>query len=198
MKIKGMPCIYYYVMPESNIDTSQVQGNASPEVKSALLNYLVQPRHVSRSTGKPFRGFKAEFVSRLQLSEASVLSKAEEPGKLEGRTVLEAIVDEDMFNEVGTMHGGCLAMIIDICSPMPIYVLRASKGVYSAFGVQQSLNVVFHSPAVPGDKLRIVCTTLTLGSRARSGRCEVWNVTRSRLVASAVYTNMVPSELSKL
>ncbi|KAG1873619.1 hypothetical protein DFJ58DRAFT_881649 [Suillus subalutaceus] len=83
-----------WMQPEKNINTSQVQGNASPEVKLALLNYLVQPRHVSRSTGKPFRGFKAEFVSRLQLAEASVLSKAEEPDRLEGRTVLEAIVDE--------------------------------------------------------------------------------------------------------
>ncbi|KAG2138093.1 uncharacterized protein EDB93DRAFT_729978 [Suillus bovinus] len=184
--------------PADNIDTSQVKGNASPEVKLALLNSLAQPGNVSHSTGKPFRGFKAEFVSRMQLAEASVLSKAEEPNKLEGRTVFDVIVDEDMFNEVGTMHGGCLAMIIEICSPMPIYVLGASTGAYSTFGVQQALNIVFHSPAVPGDKLRIVCTTFTLGSRARSGRCEVWNVTRHRLVASAVYTNMVPTESSKL
>jgi acyl-coenzyme A thioesterase 13 len=112
-----------------------------------------------------------------------------------------------MLNEVGTMHGGCLAMIIEMyvssihgclelkwmrsCSPMPIYILRASTGnTFGVFGVQQSLNIVFHSPGVPygqmahqlffllnhcvrGDKLRIVSTTLTLGSRARSGRCEV-------------------------
>ncbi|KAG1868106.1 HotDog domain-containing protein [Suillus tomentosus] len=184
--------------PENNIDTSQMKGNISPEVKLALLNSLAQPGHISHSTGKPFRGFKAEIVSRMQLTEASVLSKAEEPDKLEGRTVFEVIVDEDMFNEVGTMHGGCLAMIIEICSSMPIYILGASTGACGTFGVQQSLNIVFHSPAVLGDKLRIVCTTLTLGSRARSGRCEVWNVTRHRLVASAVYINMVPSESSKL
>ncbi|KAG2047664.1 hypothetical protein BDR06DRAFT_963700 [Suillus hirtellus] len=178
-----------------------MKGNVSPEVKLALLNSLAQPGHISHSTGKPFRGFKAEFVSRMQLTEASVLSKAEEPDKLEGRTVFEVIVDEgalDMFNEVGTMHGGCLAMLIEICSSMPIYILGASTGACGTFGVQQSLNIVFHSPAVLSDKLRIVCTTLTLGSRARSGRCEVWNVTRHRLVASAVYINMVPSESSKL
>ncbi|KAG1801927.1 uncharacterized protein BJ212DRAFT_1253303, partial [Suillus subaureus] len=149
-----------------------------------------------------FRGFKAKFMSQLQLAEASVLPKAEEPDKLEGRTVLQVIVDEDMFNEVGTMHGGCLAMIIDmhvssthacLCSPMPIYVLRASTGIYGIFGVQQSLNIVFHPPAVLGNQLRVMSTTLTLGSWARSGHCEVWNVMRSRLVASAVYTNMVPS-----
>jgi acyl-coenzyme A thioesterase 13 len=156
-------------------------------------------RDVLRPTGKPFRGFAAEFVSRMALAEASVLSKAEEPDKLEGRTVFEVIADEDMTNElVGTTHGGCLAMMIEICSPTPIYVLRASTGAHGVYGVQQSLNIVFHSPVVPGDKLHIVSTTLALGSRARSGRCEVWNVTRHRLVASAVYINMVPSESSKL
>jgi hypothetical protein len=71
-----------------------------------------------------------------------------------------------MLNEVGTMHGGCLAMMIDMhvfstrvclelkwmrsCSPMPIYILRASTGsAYGVFGVQQSLNIMFHSPGVP-------------------------------------------------
>jgi len=66
-----------------------------------------------------------------------------------------------------------------------------------------------------GDKLRIVSTTLTLGSRALSARCEVrfllalwlhqliylaskiWNVTRHRLMASAVHIKMDSSE-SKL
>jgi hypothetical protein len=56
-----------------------VKGNASPEIKLALLNFLAQMSRVSRSAGKPFRGFKAEPVSRLQLAEVFVLSKAEEP-----------------------------------------------------------------------------------------------------------------------
>ncbi|KAG2343721.1 hypothetical protein BDR05DRAFT_962840 [Suillus weaverae] len=186
--------------PGSDIDTSQVEGNASPEVKQTLLSALQHMRlsRVSRSTGKPFRGFETEFASRLQLTEVSILSKTEESEKFEGHVVVQVIVDEEMLNEVGTMHGGCLAMIIEICSGTPIYVLRASTGAFGVFGVQQSLNIMFHSPAMPGDKLRIVSTTLALGSRARSGRCEVWNVTRHRLVASAAYINMVPSEPSKL
>jgi acyl-coenzyme A thioesterase 13 len=80
--------------PENNIDTSQVKGNTSPKIKLAMLDSLVQPSHVLRTTDKPFRGFKAEFVSRMQLTEASILSKAEEPDKLEGRVVFEVIVDE--------------------------------------------------------------------------------------------------------
>ncbi|KAK6971335.1 hypothetical protein R3P38DRAFT_3242698 [Favolaschia claudopus] len=41
------------------------------------------------------------------------------------------------------------------------------------FTVSQSLNVVFHAPAALGETLRIVNTTLTVGSRAMSARTEV-------------------------
>ncbi|KAG1752402.1 uncharacterized protein EDB91DRAFT_1195235, partial [Suillus paluster] len=117
-----------------------------------------------------------------------------------------------MLNFAGTLHGGCLAMMIDMhvssthfwlgliricsCSTLSIYVLGASTSGRGVFGVSQSLNIVYHSPALAGDKLHIVNITLTFGSRALSTRCEVWNVTRHRLVASAVRINMVPSELN--
>ncbi|KAG1726814.1 uncharacterized protein EDB91DRAFT_1035119, partial [Suillus paluster] len=83
--------------PQSDsIDTSQVEGNASSAVKHALLSSLqsMKTSHVSRPIGKPFRGFESEFTSRLQLTEVSVLPKAEEPKKLEGRAIFEATVDE--------------------------------------------------------------------------------------------------------
>ncbi|KAG0697291.1 hypothetical protein DFH29DRAFT_1003836 [Suillus ampliporus] len=175
--------------PENDIDTFQVEGNAPPQVKHSVLDSLkrMDTSHVPRPTSKLFRGFEAEFASRLQLAEVSVLSKAEEPGKLEGRVVVETIVDEDMLNGGGSLHGGSNEWMHS-CSTMPIHVLG---GVY---GVSQSLNVVYHSPALLGDKLRIVSTTLTLGSRALSSRCEIWNVTRHRLVASAVHIKMIASE----
>lgn len=182
----------------SDIDTSQVEGNASSEVKHRLLLALqtMQQSHVSRSTGsgKPFRRLETEIATRLQLTEASILSKTEEPEKFEGHVVHQVIVDEEMLNGAKNMHGGVSAMIIDICSTMPIYVLGASTSGHGVFGVSQSLNVVYHSPALSGDKLRVVSTTLAVGNRALSSRCEIWNVTRHRLVASAVHIKMVPSE----
>ncbi|KAG2073637.1 hypothetical protein BDR04DRAFT_1094594 [Suillus decipiens] len=182
--------------PGSDIDASQVEGNASPDIKHSLLAALqyMQLSHVSQSTSKSLGSFEAEFASRLQLTEVSILSKTEEPEKLEGRVVLQATVDEGMLNGAENMHGGCTATMIDICSTMPIFVLTASTTGHGVFGVSQSLNIVYHSPALLGDKLRIVNTTLAVGSRALSSRCEVWNVTRHRLVASAVHIKMVPSE----
>ncbi|KAG1768730.1 HotDog domain-containing protein [Suillus occidentalis] len=184
-------------MPGSDLDTSQVEGNASPEVKLTLLSALhfMRLSHLSRSiSDKSFRGFESEFASRLRLTEISILSKTEEPEKLEGRVVAQVTVDKEMLNGAENIHGGCSAMMIDICSSMPIYVLGASTSGHGVFGVSQSLNIVYHSPALLGDKLRIVSTTLAVGSRALSSRCEIWNATRHRLVASAVHIKMVPSE----
>ncbi|KAG2073638.1 hypothetical protein BDR04DRAFT_1094596 [Suillus decipiens] len=184
----------------SDIDASQVEGNASPDIKHSLLAALqyMQLSHVSQSTSKSLGSFEAEFASRLQLTEVSILSKAEEPEKLEGRVVLQAIVDEEMLNDAEHVHGGCTATMIDMhicsCSTMPIFVLTASTTGHGVFGVSQSLNIVYHSPALLGDKLRIVSTTLTVGSRILSSRSEIWNVTRHRLVASGVHIKMVPSE----
>ncbi|KAG2060291.1 hypothetical protein BDR06DRAFT_872787 [Suillus hirtellus] len=181
--------------PGNDIDTSQVDGNASPKIKHRMLLALQSMRC---STGKPSSSFENMIASRLQVTEASTLPKIEEPEKFEGRVVVQVIVDEELLNVNHSVHGGCTAMIIDMhmrsCSTMPIYVLGASTSGHGEFGVSQSLNIVYHSPALLGDKLRVVSTTLALGSRALSSRCEVWNVTRHRLVASAVHIKMVPSK----
>ncbi|KAJ8596744.1 hypothetical protein M405DRAFT_103141 [Rhizopogon salebrosus TDB-379] len=184
--------------PTSDTDVSKVEGNISPEIKRAVLDSVqyLGTKQVSPSTGKQLRVFETELVSRLHLTEVSVLPKAEEPEKLEARVVFEVIADEYMANSNGHLHGGCTAMLIDNCSSIPIYVLGlATSAIYTdGGGVSQSLNIVYHSPASMGDKLRIVSTTLTVGNRALSSRCEVWSTTRHRLVASAVHIKMAPSE----
>ncbi|OAX43379.1 hypothetical protein K503DRAFT_169133 [Rhizopogon vinicolor AM-OR11-026] len=181
-------------------DISQVEGNTSPEIKRAMLarvQYLATG-HVTQSTGEQFGTFESKIASRLRLIEVSILPKAEEPEKLEGRVVFEVIVDEEMANYIGPLHGGVAAILIDDCSSMPFYLIGlATSGhvtTYVYVLVSQSLNIVYHSPALLGDKLRVVSTTLTVGNRMLSSRCEVWNTTRHKLVASAVHVKMNPSE----
>jgi acyl-coenzyme A thioesterase 13 len=80
----------------SDTDVSKVEGNVSPEIKRAVLDSVqyLGTKQVSPSTGKQLRVFETELVSRLHLTEVSVLPKAEEPGKLEARVVFEVIADE--------------------------------------------------------------------------------------------------------
>lgn len=91
---------------ESDIDISQVEGNASPEIKRILLGSIqsLMTRHVSRSTGELFRNLETELAvaSRLRLTEISVLPKAEEPEKFEGRVVFEVIADKCAVTKVSS------------------------------------------------------------------------------------------------
>ncbi|KAJ8594000.1 hypothetical protein M405DRAFT_809819 [Rhizopogon salebrosus TDB-379] len=182
--------------PESDTDTSQVEGNASPEIKRAMQERMqfLRTKQFSQLTGEEVRVVETAFSTRLRLVEVSILPKAEEPEKLEGRVVFEVTADEYMVNQMEQLHGGCTAWLIDDCSTMPVYVLGLATipGYTGKGGLSQALNVVYHSPALLGDKLRIVSTTLAAGSRTFSSRCEIWNTTRHRLVASAVHLKMEP------
>jgi len=113
---------------------------------------------------------------------------------MEGRVVLELIVDEDMLNILGSMHGGCSAYLVDICTTMAISAFRhSSMDGNRGLNVSQTLNIIYHSPAALDDKLRIVNTTMTVGGRAMSARCEIWNETHHRLVVTGSHLMMRPS-----
>ncbi|KAJ3528854.1 hypothetical protein NMY22_g9241 [Coprinellus aureogranulatus] len=180
-------------MPPSNeIDASKISGNASIETKEALADI---PRFYGIYTGSAHKGpiFAEDVHKRMRVTEISIIKKAEEPSKLEGRVVQELIVEEDMLNGGGSVHGGCSAFLVDICSTMALIALEFEISRTMSRTVSQSLNVVYHSPAGLGDKLRIVNQTLTAGARAQSVRTEIWNATHHRLVASGTHVKMAPS-----
>ncbi|KAJ7777597.1 HotDog domain-containing protein [Mycena maculata] len=166
-----------------------VTGNADEKVKEMLSDPttvfgLRGPNH------KPT--FGNSILERIIVTHASVDSKAEEPLKKEGRVICELIVTEDMLNGGGNVHGGCSALLIDVCSTLALLAYQERKKPDSV-NVSQSLNIVYHSPATIGEKLRIVNTTMTVGARAMSARTEIWNATQHRLVASGVHIKMQPS-----
>ncbi|KAF9226814.1 hypothetical protein BS17DRAFT_776168 [Gyrodon lividus] len=173
------------------VDIAAIGGNASQELKQSVVDLVTAAAKSNRAKG--LRGFEPGIASRVEWTEISVSQKAEEPEKLEGRVVFEITVEDDMLNGGGTLHGACSALLIDNCSTMPIALLSIATTGKADLGVSQSLNILLHAPAVTGDRLRIVSTTMTLGNRTMSARCEIWNVTHHRLVASGVHTKMCAS-----
>ncbi|KAI5893166.1 uncharacterized protein SCHCODRAFT_02621034 [Schizophyllum commune H4-8] len=167
---------------------SEIAGNASDDVKAAFRDLSMW---FSRD-GKP-RGFAASVGARISVDEVSILKKAEEPTREEARLVCSLEVTEDMLNGAGSMHGGCSAYLIDFCSSLALSAHSAHAYGSPVFMVSQALNVVYHSPAVLGDRIRIVNTSIALGARASSARTEIWNDTHHRLVASGVHIKMQPS-----
>ncbi|KAF8839812.1 hypothetical protein BDN67DRAFT_708254 [Paxillus ammoniavirescens] len=174
------------------IDAAAIGGNASKQLKQSLLDIVTAMAKGIKARG--FRGFEPDIVSRLEWTEVSVLKNPEEPTKLEGRVVLEITVEDDMLNEHDTLHGAFSALLIGRCSVIPIALLGLATTGKPNLGVSQSLNMQFHAPAMIGDRLRIVNTTISLGNRVQSSRGEIWNITHHRLVASGIHTKMSASE----
>ncbi|KAF9463089.1 hypothetical protein BDZ94DRAFT_1260034 [Collybia nuda] len=172
-------------------DITQIAGNASDDIKRLLGKPCAY--FTNLPPGPHGLIFGQSIVERLVVTEISVHRKAEEPKKLEGRLVCELVVDEDMVNGLGNIHGGCSAFLIDVCSSLALTALSMANTGDTYSSVSQSLNVVYHSPAALGDRIRLVNTTMTLGARAHSARTEIWNVTHHRLVSSGVHIKMQPS-----
>ncbi|KAK7063506.1 4HBT domain-containing protein [Favolaschia claudopus] len=162
-----------------------IPGNLDPTMQEALSD-------IAKATGmtrfeKP--AFGESIARQLVVTHASIDNKEVEPMKQEARVVCEIAVTEDMLNGGGSIHGGCSAFLIDVCSTLCLFVFNREMNF-----VSQSMNIVYHSPAALGERLRIVNTTMTVGARAISARTEIWNQSKHRLVASGVHIKMRPSE----
>ncbi|KAI0034591.1 HotDog domain-containing protein, partial [Vararia minispora EC-137] len=96
-------------------------------------------------------------------------------------------VKTDMLNGGGNMQGGCTAFLIDVCSSLGLAAAGRPETV------SQAINISYHAPAPLGCKIRIINTSMAIGARISSIRCEIWDVTHKRLVATGIHMKMRPS-----
>ncbi|TFK21009.1 hypothetical protein FA15DRAFT_99222 [Coprinopsis marcescibilis] len=171
-------------------DTSSIAGNAPDYVKQLIYN-----TYIGYGVGdEDCFGYK---VGRsVKFVEVSVRRKHDRHSRLEATTIAELEVTKHMLNGAGMLHGGCLAYIVDNCCSTPLVVLGLVQKI-NGVGVTQSMNVLFHSPAPPGTVLKIVSTSVSLGGRVMSSRCEVIDKESGRIIASAFLNKMQPG-LAKL
>ncbi|KXN88989.1 Acyl-coenzyme A thioesterase 13 [Leucoagaricus sp. SymC.cos] len=178
-------------IPPPTTSPDKIKGNASAATREILSN------PAALFAGKPgsrtVPTYEDEMMRRAVVTEARIANKREDERKKEAIVVVELEITEPMTNGVGNIHGGCIACLVDVMTTLAL--VTYSLDVDSAFfvGVSQSMNVTYHSPATAGDKLRIVNYTVTGGSRAKTARCEIWNATHHRLVASGLHIKMNPS-----
>ncbi|KAH9942588.1 hypothetical protein B0H21DRAFT_824142 [Amylocystis lapponica] len=166
-----------------------VQGNVSPEVKQKLVQVMT---HFTKGHEFGYPVFKRTKVKEMSLFER------EEDSKLQARMVFEITEQPtDMVNGGNTLHGGCSAYLIDVCTSALFTLLGIAQNNV-AYHVSQSLNTVFHAGASPGSKLEIVNTTTSMGGRVMTARSEIWDVTNHRLVASGTHIKMYPTTMPKL
>jgi len=129
--------------------------------------------------------FASSVGARLEFTEVSVAPKREDDQVMEARVVAEIDVVPGMLNMVNTAHGGCIAYLIDLCTSVSPIALDIYYGKDPGpMTVSQSLAIQFLGPSKPGDRLRLVSTTVVAGGRVCTLYCEVWAKNRRRLVAT--------------
>ncbi|KAI0340836.1 Thioesterase/thiol ester dehydrase-isomerase [Trametopsis cervina] len=166
------------------------KSNVSAEVKAALA------RWTTKMSGVEY--FGDAVFQKLETTEIEILESSDAPGKRQGRLVVEVDVTDDMCNPISTLHGGCIAALVDQCTSFVIALLSQYMSPGNDIHVSLMLNTTFHSPAPAGTRLRIVSTTVASGRRTQTARIEIYDKTRGRLVATGVHIKMSPSPGAKL
>lgn len=158
------------------------EGDLPEEIRQKLvsaLTFLTRPDD-----------FLDNIMMQLKAKELRVYDR-EEDGKKHARIVFELVVQKGMTNPLNSIHGGCAAYLVDVCSSVALSLLSiATNGPVEL--VSQSLNMVYHAGAPVGSKLEIVNVTTSSGSRVVSARTEIWDATHRRLVASGTHIKMKP------
>ncbi|RPD55480.1 hypothetical protein L226DRAFT_469898 [Lentinus tigrinus ALCF2SS1-7] len=171
-----------HVMPKY-MDASEVTGNASFEAKQLTLNTLG-----AYGVGDT-DCFAYTVGKRIRITEMNVEQKGE---KMEVTVVAEVQASKGMLNGAGTVHGGCLCYLIDNCASFPLVALGVLKNI-NGVGVTQALNVFFHAPASIDTCMQITSTSVTLGGRIMTSRCEITDKKSGRMIASALLGKMQPA-----
>jgi len=171
-------------------DASQIKGNVSPYVKQLILNTFI-----AYGAGDE-HCFGHSVAKAVKFVDISAREGEDKQGRMEATTIAEVIVSKSMLNGASMLHGGCLAFLIDNCCSTPLVALGLIQNI-NGVGVTQAMNILFHSPAPRGSCLRIVSTSIAMGGRIMSARCEVINKQTGGVVASA-YLNKMQPVMSKM
>ncbi|KAH8833762.1 HotDog domain-containing protein [Flagelloscypha sp. PMI_526] len=163
-----------------------ISGNAPDLVKRLNYNTFMSYGVGDENSFGHLVGKAVKFV------DVSLERNLDRCGRMEATTIAELTVNKYMLNGRRMLHGGALAYLIDNCASTPLVVLGLVSDV-NGVGVTSNMSIQFHSPAPQGTRLRIVSSSVTLGTRVMSARCEIFAVDSGRMVASGSLNKMQPT-----
>ncbi|KAJ7452245.1 hypothetical protein FB451DRAFT_1565960 [Mycena latifolia] len=177
---------------------ARIEGSAPNEVKAWAVKWM----QIYHAPPRCFVGAltRGTVVSKVEFGAGPLGDKGEErEGEGAGRVltmVCEAEVTEGCLNAQAQLATAWIVTVIDECVSAAVAALDYARGGPGMSGVSLSLNTTFHAPVELGARLRFVNTTHAVSAQATACRCEVWDLTQKRLVATAVFAGM-PSSLPK-
>ncbi|KAF2142020.1 uncharacterized protein K452DRAFT_249793 [Aplosporella prunicola CBS 121167] len=81
-----------------------------------------------------------------------------------GAAVFELLVTPELCNTRGTIHGGCVATLFDMCTSMALNA-ATRPGFWDKGHVSRNLNCSYLKPIFAGQRMRIECEATALGKR---------------------------------
>ncbi|KAJ7301204.1 HotDog domain-containing protein [Mycena albidolilacea] len=180
--------------PAPGVDVAAIRGtgNVSDYAKQLVCNVFSAYGVGARDQFGYAVGRAVKWVEMsVEVERGGDVDVARTPRRMEAVTIAELTVTKHMLNGAGMLHGGCVTYLIDNCASTPLVLLGVLSGT-NGVGVTQGMNVLFHAPAPVGSLLRITSSSIAMGSRIMSARCEITDATTARVVASAFLNKMQP------
>ncbi|KAF7360753.1 4HBT domain-containing protein [Mycena venus] len=183
------PHIHPATLPnDPEVDITCIAGNAPTHIKRLTCNTLL-----AHGFGTDPTAFGYHVGRAIRFVEMSIERNIDRADRLEATTIAEVTVTKHMLNGAGMLHGGCVTYLIDICCSTPLIVLGLFLST-NGIGVTQAMNVLFHAPSPLDSQLRIASTSISLGGRVMTSRCEIIDKGTGRPVASAFLNKMQPRQ----
>ena len=140
---------------------------------------------------KPDGELLKAMIEKLKKSEGEVFSESTSPfhkwlgpriEKIEhGKVELTYPLREEMFNPMGTLHGGMIAAIVDDAAGVAVFSLEKDD-------FHSTLNNVvdYLAPVFPGDSLQVKAEALKTGKTTVHVQVDFYSFTSKKMVARGI------------
>ncbi|BFZ61690.1 hypothetical protein YB2330_002763 [Saitoella coloradoensis] len=91
--------------------------------------------------------------------------------------VLEMEVDDELCNPMGNLHGGAMALIVDVCTSFS----GMARGI--GIAVSRNLSVSYLRPAPNGCKIQIETEVVSISKRMALYRCTIRDAETKKIIA---------------
>lgn len=103
-----------------------------------------------------------------------------------GKFACELEVTRELTNRFGTLHGGCIATLVDVLTTVALLTV-SDRG-----GVSTDLSCSYVSPAEVGTRVRVACEVVKAGRTLAWMKCEITRVDDGSVVARGSHTKFLP------
>lgn len=123
-------------------------------------------------------GFDYELCKAMTVVSASSTPKP--------RAVTRLTVTHAMCNPSGTLHGGAISTLFDVCTTVAL-AIASREGYWQMAGVTRTLSTTCLIPVFPGEEIEIEGEVVQIGKKLAHILAKMTLVMNGKLVATGVH-----------